>query len=276
VQIKKHENKNEYCLSKSGHWVRNFTKNSVKPIDINDLIVLEDAKLILNNEMRNNGNNYQSLAGNDTMSEKVLIIGDGYRFEENLKLVEALPSDVTIIGINGAFAKWNSNRRLNYYVVNNPYNECLYYFPQVIRSWPKCIASIRTNPVFLENFKNMVLTYTPVLNSFYSGVDMDSTHYIDDYRNSACAALGVAHKLRARKILLVSLLEAYEHERPGMVKVKDLWIYPQQKVLHSLIEANLYWLQKAKIDISYMDSGLDYDFATYIDAEGLKRYFNDR
>jgi len=121
--IKHHLNKNDYCLSKSGHWLRDFTKPIAKPIDINDMSPLEDTKLILENELKNSLRRYSIME--PTFYEKAIIIGDGYGFEESVKAIEELPPDVVVIGVNKAFARWKSPRNLNYYVVNNPYQDCL-------------------------------------------------------------------------------------------------------------------------------------------------------
>jgi len=271
--IKQHVNKNEYCLSRSGHWIRNLTKPVVKPFDINDITPLEDMKLILENEFKNSLKKYQRME--ETFCEKAVIIGDGYAFDESVKAIESLPGHVVIIGANKAFAKWKSQRTLNYYVVNNPYQDCLYYYPQIITSWPKCVASIRTHPHFLEVYKGLLYTYSPTSGEIYSGPDKDNTYFIDDYRNSICAAVGLCWKFRVKKLLLMSTLEMYKEERSGTIPVKDgLWTYPQQQMAHDLVDANLYWLQKAKIDVGYTNSGLDYEFATYITVADLKRFFD--
>ncbi len=273
--IKNHPSKNEYCLSKSGHWVRNFTKPIVKPLDINEMNTPDDLKLIIENEFKNSLKRYQILDIN-SIHEKIIIIGDGYGFEKNIKLIEELPSDVTIIGVNGAFAKWQSQRRLNYYVVNNPYQECLYYYPQIIRSWPNCIASTRTLPHFLEVYKGFLQTYSPVIGESYSSFDKDNYVLIDDYRSPICAAIMLSYMFKVRKIVLMSTLELYKDERPGTELLNNnMWIYPQQKIAHALIDANLYWLQKAKISIGYTDTDPDYEFATYISVDSLKRFFDD-
>lgn len=275
IKIKKHLNKNEYVLSKDGHWVRNFTKSIVKPIDINDLMPIEDMQLMLRNEIKNDIKSYAKLENESFTHDKIVIIGDGYNFDASLKLVEDLPSDVVVIGVNGAFARWNLQRRLNYYVVNNPYQECLYYYPQIIRTWPKCIASIRTNPNFLEVYQGSLYVYFPVNNEIYYNESADL--YIDDYRNSVCAAISLAYKFHAKKILLLSTLEMYDAERSGMINEKEgRWFYPQQRTAKSLIDANLYWLKTAKIATYYNDSNPDYEFATYINSNDLKKAFNER
>lgn len=275
MKIKNHPNRNDYCLSKHGYWIRDFTKKLAKPYDINDMMSLDDIKLVLENELKTNLKKYQMLEDH-IVHEKAVIIGDGHGFEENVKLIESLPSDVAVIGVNGAFAKWKSSRRLNYYVVNNPYQECLYYYPQLITSWPKCIASVRTNAHFLEVYKGALFLYNPTVSENYNGIITDNEVFIDDYRNPICAAIGLSYKFNVKKLLLMSTLEMYAEGRAGTELAKDsLWIYPQQKVAHDLINHNLYWLKKEKIEVSYTDGELDYEFATYIKSVDLKRFFND-
>lgn len=268
-----HPSKNEYCLSNSGHWVRNFTLPIIRPVDINDIVPLEDIKLIVENEFKNSLKKYQDIEYRT--HPNIVIIGDGYGFEDSVKIIETLPPDVVVIGVNKAFAKWQSQRRLNYYVVNNPYQECLFYYPQIITSWPTCIASTRTNAHFLEVYQGQLEIYYPTTGEVYSGPYDVPTTTIDDYRNPICAAIGLAYKFKVKKLALMSTLETYEKERPGSYSIKDgLWIYPQQKVALDLIDANLYWMQKAKINVAYTNSGLDYEFATYINLDDLKGFFD--
>lgn len=273
--IKKHPNRNDYCLSKCGYWVRDFTKPIAKPIDINNMLSLEDMKLIIENEFKNSLKKYQPIEENMPSHDNIIIIGDGYGFDRNLKAIESLPPNVVIIGVNGAFSKWKSQKRLNYYVVNNPYQDCLYSYPQIITNWPKLISSTRTLPHFLEVYGGQINTYYPTSGKDYSGFKNDAILSIDDYRNPMCAAIGLSYKFKASKILIMSSLEMYDNERPGTERVKNKWIYPQQKIAHQLIDANLYWMQKAKIKIGYTDTEPDYEFATYIEIDDLKRFFSN-
>ena len=71
----------------------------------------------------------------------------------------------------------------------------------------------------------------------------------------------------------MSTLEMYNEEKPGTEMEKNNWIYPQQKMAKHLVDANLYWLQKAKIEVKYSDTEPDYEFATYITTDNLKRFF---
>lgn len=275
--VKNHYNKNDYCLSSSGHWVRNFTKPIAKPIDVNELIPFEDLKLILENEIKNEAKHYPVMENAAHIHENVLILGDGLGYEEVFEALDELPANVVTVGVNGIFSKWQSKRKLNYYVVNNPYRECLNYFPQSLSYWPKCIASIRTNPKFLEAFQGTKFLYYPATTIGYSGIKPNTDYFIDDYRNAVCAALGVAYKFRAKRIVLANVLELFQQERPGLEQVaEDVWLYPQQKMAHSLIDANLYWLQKAKINVHYTQKKPDYNYATYISLKEMRGFFNEK
>lgn len=273
-RIKKHRNRNDYALAKNSTWVRDFTKPLIKGVDINNMISIPDMQIMLDNELRNHDKLYQKIETEEFNYEKIVIIGDGYKHEEKQKLIETLPNDVLIMGVNKIFSAWNISRRLNYYVVNNPYEECLFYYPPMVKSWPRCVASTRTYPDFLKSYRGTIYLYNPVTDEIYSGTRTESNYFIDDYRNPVCAAICLAYRFKVKKLMLMSLLDLYETERPGTEKSKDLWLYPQQKAAHSIIDVNLYWLQKAKIDVVYNDSGPDYEFATYINNSDVKGYFN--
>jgi hypothetical protein len=274
IQIKKHRNKNDYTLAKNGIWVRDFTKPLTQGIDINNLIPIDDMQIMLRNEIQNHDKLYQKIETEDFNHEKIVIIGDGYQYKEKQKIVEGLSNDVVVIGVNKAFATWECSRRLNYYVVNNPYEDCLFYYPPIVRSWPKCIASKRTCPEFVKSYRGTVYLYNPVVDNYYGGIQKENNYFVDDYRNSICAAICLAYRFKVKKLLLLSLLDLYEEARPGADNCKNLWIYPQQKDAQSIIDANLYWLQKAKISIMCNDIAPDYEFASYINDSDCKGYLD--
>jgi hypothetical protein len=272
--LKKHRNKNDYCLSRSGHWVRDFTKPLSRPLDINNLIPISDMTIMLQNETSNHGRIYQNIESENINHPKILIIGDGYAFEEVQESLKDLPTDVIIMGVNGTLNRWKSSKRINYYIINNPYEESLLYL-QNTKNLPKCIASTRTYSNFLKDYKGLTFTYAPVIDEVYSGIRTECSSFIDDYRNPICAAISLSYKFKVKKLMIMSVTELYKEERPGMRKTKDdLWIYPQQEMALSLIDANFYWLQKAKIDVGYNDKGSDYEFATYISTDTIRRFFS--
>ena len=101
MQIKKHKNKNDYCLSKSGHWVRDFTKPIIKPFDINQMNTLEDMNLFLDNEFKNSLKSYSGIDSEEFRHDNILIIGDGFRLEDSLSLIDQLPQKY-----NNHCSKW--------------------------------------------------------------------------------------------------------------------------------------------------------------------------
>jgi hypothetical protein len=265
--IKKHKNRNTYYYAGNGLWVRDFTKKS-QPIDINNLITEKDMIIMMNNESTNHTKMLQNIDTEDFSHQDIVIVNNGYGFN-NKKL--QLDDKITIIGVHDILKLWNIQRRLNYYVVNDPY-ECLNYLPNH-QKWSKCIASIRTNADFIEKYKGLIYTYTPTPDANYSGLKLDNDYFIDDYRNAICAAIGLSYKFNVKKLLLLYCDEAYDKYRPGTEQVNGLWIYPQQKIAHNLIDASLYWLRAAGIKTGYHGKGPEYKNAAYI--EDISNFFNE-
>src|SRR5581483_8321656 len=149
--IIKKTNSNEYLLISNNLWIRNFTKSNF-PIDINNLINKEDYPLFLENELRNTKRNIIKIDSERFIIKNCVIVSDGYKFKEKMPLLKEISKNATIVGVNGSLAQWDSSIRMDYYVVNNPYKECLYYLPS--RYFPPCIASSRTNPDFIFKYQN--------------------------------------------------------------------------------------------------------------------------
>lgn len=278
MRIKKHSNKNDYLLSESGIWVRNFHKNNVPYTDINKITKSNEYSMLLENEIINNKNRYAWIDSEDFQHDKVAIVSDGYNFSEIHKKLGKLPKDVAIIAVNGALVNWKfKERNPTYYVVNNPYPQCMYYMPKT--AFPRCIASTRTYHEFLSRYKGIKYRYMPVSEEGYSGPKSNETNYrIDDYRNPICAAIGLSYQFDAKKILLVCCDDVFDIERPGSEKLPNgLYQYPQQRISHDLIGGNLFWLKIAKPDLSVgnASAGLEYKLAAYIEGDGIEVFFED-
>lgn len=272
--IKNHRNKNDYYYAGSGLWVRNFTKKLTSPIDINDLIPQADMMTMLGNENSNHSKMLQRIDTESFNHNKIVIVSDGYKFEEKHKLLEKLPNDVTIIGVSETLVKWESARKMQYYVVNNPFEDCLQLLPKQQKIFPKCIASMRTNPEFTERFNGIVYSYSPTTTINYCGQRSEADYFIDDYRNPICAAIGLSYRFNVQKLLLFCCDDVYNEYRPATEKLNNgLWIYPQQKVAHDLIDGNLYWLKKANINIGYNSDGPEYKHAEYIKEGDIIKFF---
>src|SRR5581483_5776715 len=93
--------------------------------------------------------------------------------------------------------------RMDYFIVNNPYPECMSYLP-TNRPLPKCIVSSRTYPEFVRQYrqrKGAIYKYNPSRERKFGGV-ADSIYCVDDYRNPICAAVGLAYRFGAEKLLV--------------------------------------------------------------------------
>jgi hypothetical protein len=279
MRIKKTPNGNQYLLTNQNKWVRDFTKNSVPFKDINDTISQQDHFIFLKNEVQNNLKKYTWVDSENIYHKNILIVSDGFDFENKQNLLKDLPKDVTVIGVNGSLIKWKLQKSMNYYVVNNPYEQCLKYLPKN-KTNPKCIASVRTNSNFLENYRGTKFRYYPVNESSYSSLgEKEVIWQIDDYRNPICAAIGLAFRFGAEKIMLFCCDNSFEDERQGAKKLHNgLWEYPQQETAHGIIDANLYWFKSQKysnISIGDFSRGAIYENASYIQEEQIHFFWEE-
>lgn len=278
MRIRKHKNKNEYIRTPEGFWVRDFTKSMATPRDINESIDKSDYKRIINNEFNNKKAKLYAIDEHKINHSHMVIVSDGYKFKEKQWLLPDVPTAV-IIGVNKTLAKWKlvgnscpaEKRRAMYYVVNNPYEECMSFYPRKHKYFPMCIASSRTNHEFIKKYQGEVYRYSPTSEERFAAIKEEGSEYkIDDYRNPVCAAIGLAYRFGVTKLLLLCCDDSFDEERPGSIPTgKGTWMYPQQKIPHNLIDVNLHWLkqQEAEIEIAEYSSGLYYENATYIKTD---------
>jgi hypothetical protein len=276
----KNKNKNQYLLTPSGMWVRNFTLPHAPYIDTNRLIQKKDYDLILNNEIKNNKLSLEHIDGRNFTHPNCVIVSDGYNFVEKQELLSKLPKDITILGVNGSLRKWNlkHERAMNYFVVNNPHPECLTYLPVDHSYYPRCVISNRTYHEFAAKYKGHLCRYVPTHQEDYKSLSTESNYKVDDYRNPICAAIGLAFRFQARKILLFCCDDAFEQERPGAeILENDLWMYPQHNLAHELIDANIYWFkqQEVKVKVADHSSGPKYKEIDYISKEDIEDFFKE-
>lgn len=278
MRIKKFRN-NEYVLAE-GVWVRNPFCDS-RALDINCLVAGE-VPLFLANEARNSKSSHMEM---DDMAgvamNNVVIASDGHDWTRKQEVLARLPSShVKILGVNGSLARWSMvgdkaalKRTMTFYVVNNPYSECLSFLPSRHRYYPNLVASTRTHPAFLEAYKGQPYVYRPTPDMDYAGV-WGASATLDDYRNPICAAISLAVRFGARKILLLCCDEAFEDERPGAVRMENgLFQYPQQIMCQKIIDKQLFWIRRAGITVADCSSGVEYDNAEYIEFEGVESFF---
>jgi len=285
MRIKKTK-RNEYIYA-SGLWIRNFAKKNSIAINDNRIISQDDRALLAQNEQANQRIGAANISDESIVFPKVVIISDGYNFEERHKIVSEFPNDVSVIAVNGTLKKWelidksNSDnfRTINVYLVNNPYAECMKYMPKKSSQYyPACVASARTYPNFLKQYEGAIYLYNPSPEPEF-GFNRKSKYHIDDYRNPICSAIGLAYQFGAKKIMLMSCDDAFEDQREGAMQLENnLWMYPQQKIAENIIDANLFWLKRSSEDVeiaSYSD-GAKYVNAVYINSdEEAIRFFKD-
>lgn len=276
MRIKKFK-KNEYILADNSIWVRNPCLNNIKPIDINALSD-NDKEIILKNELENI--KLSKLEIENLYYDNIIICSDGYGWEEKQKILAEIPTKTKIICVNGALKKWNMagagsdlKRIVNFYIVNNPFEDCLQYFPFTNLYFPNLLASTKTNFKFTSNYKGEVYFYRPPEELNYSGVFFDSTNVLDDYRNPICAAISFAYKVQAKKILLFCCDESFDDVRPSAIQMNNkLYQYPQQILSQKIMDKQLFWIKK-ETKIFDHSKGIKYENAEYINEENIKIIF---
>lgn len=281
MRIKK-QNKNEYILS-DDVWVRNpFC--SFESLDINNLSK-NDISLFVDNEIKNDKKKFIKIdAFSNIKFENAIICSDGYMWEEKQAILSEIPNKLSkIIGVNGSLSKWkmvgdlsDKKRVMSFYLVNNPYKECMRYIPRKHKYYPPLVASVRTHPDFLEKYLEEPLFYSPTKEMNYSGIKKEGCLVLDDYRNSICAAISFCLKAGAKKILLFCCDESFSENKSGSIRMENgLYQYPAQIKSQKIIDSQFYWLKKHNIKIADCSSGIKYSNASYIKKEEIKNFFID-
>lgn len=245
MQIKTTKDKNKYLSVKGGYWVRNFDSN-LRSLDINKLYSPNDQRIVIKNENENKIWTIPQIDTETLFFKNLAIISDGYDYKSCIPLIKQLAlRKIPCIGVHSVLTKWETGIKYNYYLVNNPTNECLGYLSKSYN--PNCIASVRTNPEFIRKYRakgSVMYWYTPAPTKQFNSCLYNPKFYIDDYRNAICASINLACKWQVEKLLLISPHDLYKEERPGSVKLQNgLYIYPQQQMAHNFIDASLHWLE---------------------------------
>ena len=277
--IYKVKNNNRY-INSDGVWVRDFTAKQAPFIDINNLFSEDEYGPIYNNESNNAKTRNPNIDSEHIKKQKILIVSDGFDFDNKHKLLSTLPKDVGIIAVNGALNNWKlvgnipekEKRSIWLYVVNNPYDDCYWYLPKSSNYYPKCVASLRTNNRFITDYKGNIYFYSPTNNDKYIGPKFSHEYMVDDYRNSVVAAIGLAYRFGVEKLMLLGVDESFSIEKPGAVKLENgLWTYPQQIKSQNIIDSNLHWMKDIKV--GYHTSGIKLKNATYIKEEEINKFY---
>ena len=279
MRIKRTPDGNKYLLTEQNMWVRNLASDAPY-VDLNNTIQQQDHFNFLQNEIKNNISRLSWINSENINMRHVLIVSDGYDFEKKHRIVESLPKDITIIGVNSSLKKWNvQNRNMNWYLANNPYEQAMNFMPRRMRVLPRCIVSPRTNYKFVAGYNGAKYKYYPVNEKSHDTIGKNEvTWQIDDYRNPICAAIGLAYRFGAEKICLLCCDNSFDTNRDGSEKLKNgLYQYPQQQIAHGLIDGIFYWLKNSEyFDFQLADcsSGKEYNFAEYITEEDILPFFN--
>lgn len=282
MRIKKHK-RNQYILAE-GIWVRNPYSN-IDPTDINNLSKA-DIGLFIENETHNL--KAKAISSDDlatTTLDNVIICSDGYGWKELHKVLAEVPNKkAKVFGINGTLARWElvgelsggKKRVMSYYLANNPYEECRYYLPQRHKYYPPLIASVRTNPEFINGYLERPIFYFPTKDLSYSGIPRDGCMTLDEYRNPLCAAVSYCAKMGAKKMILFCCDEAFEDERPGAERMMNgLYQYPQQIKSQRIVDAQLYWLKSNGVKVADCSSGVEYQNAAYIQPDQIQSFLDN-
>ena len=272
--IKKYNDGNEYYFA-NGMWIRNFTK-SATPIDINNITEQKDYRIIVENEIKNSAFDISEIDANKIKHKKAIIISDGFDFANKQKIILDIPNDVLVICTNRSLSKWRINKKVDYFVVNNPYKECMNLLPKH-KYYPSCLISSRTNYEFVNEYDKRggsLYKYSSTPEENFSSSINKSICVIDDYRNPICAAIGLCYKFGVSKLMLFCCDSSYNTNQPSSEKLNiGLWIYPQQKISHDIIDGNLYWYKKRGAVLADHSSGPEYQNVNYINENDIVEFF---
>lgn len=271
MRIKKTPDQNEY-IRVDNLWVRNFAKLVPKARDINNVVSASDSQILLDNEIANRARREINISDEGFTADRIVIVSDGFDFEKRKELLAAVPKRWAVFMVNGALAKWDRfwQRPVNFYIVNNPYNNCCNYLPTKTQYFPACAASLRTSSVFIRKYPGSLYFYNPTPSVAF-GFEDNPDYFIDDYRNPICAAIGLAYRFKVKKLALLCCDDSFADEREAAIHLQNgLWSYEAQILAQRLIDANLYWLthqENEKVEVVNYSSGIELENARYISNE---------
>lgn len=281
-EIIKVKNKTNYLMADKGIWVRDFTSFGSN-VDESNLFHKEEYGMIVENEVKNKSLNKPKFDFKSIKKENIIIVSSGFDFKEKHKLLNSVSKDTMIIGTNRVLREWSlvgeklkpSERRgINFYVINNPYNDCSNFLP-LSNYYPRCISSIRTNHKFVKEYKNDVLFYAPQRQENFSVIEKGMER-IDDYRNPICAAINLSWVFEAKKILLLFCDDSFIDNKQGSVKLENgMYCYEQQITAQKIIDSMCYWLRSKNIKIGYNSCGKKMKNAEYINLESINDFFKE-
>lgn len=274
-RIKKHSTGNQYLLSRHNLWVRDFT-SPVAPLDVNTLSTGFDYAMFLENEVRNDRHNLGNFDPKSVAFKGAVIVSDGYEFTEKHKILEGLPANIAVIAVNRTLVKWKVPRNIDFFVVNNPYPECMNQMP-THRYYPRCLVSSRAYPEFVDTYIDRggyIETYSPAPEPGYAS-PVRSICTLDDYRSPICAAVNLAYKIGVTRLAFFCCDDSFDGERPAAVRLEnDLWTYPQHIMSHDTVMSMAHWYKKTKgVKVATHSSGPICEYVPYISLEEVQAFF---
>ena len=278
LTVKNHKNGNQYLYIDNNIWVRNFTVPFAKPIDINKLYQDEEIKNFIDNENKNIYSKYPKFEPKDLSQKNIIIVSDGFGFENINNLLEKINLNKKFIVLtNNSLKKWNNLNVLpDLFIENNPFKECLNNIS--LKFYPNCLISTRTYHKFIDYYKyKNIKMYDPTpLEKYNTAIKSDDSKYLDDYRNSICAAINYSYFCNAKNLFLLFCSEAFEKQKPATILHNDgeHYQYPLNNLSEKIIDGMLFWLKKKNSNINIFYHGLNktFNFASYIDSETLIEY----
>lgn len=165
-----------------------------------------------------------------------------------------------VIGINESLKSHAED--INIYMCNNPYINISQSFPSKnIQKWPEGLFAYRTNPHFIKMYKGLINGYNVPKNINRTGLHNINNHNIclEDHRSIILSAFNLIYYLGIRNVVLVNLENYIKEERPGTVYIrKGVYMYPQQIIDTSIINAGAYWLDKYEIKVFTTNEVFDF------------------
>lgn len=275
TRVKKIKNLEFVKTKNYEYWIKNFTKKG-QTLDLNSTITEDEYFLFLENEFYNNVKKYNWLDSEDFYYRSAIIISDGYDFDSVHKKLKK-KKNVCILGTNNVLKKWkNDDCEINFYVVNNPYDNCLNFLPRK-KNLPRCISSNRTNYKFLERYNGIIYRYSPANEEKINfNKSMDFSSQIEDYRNPICASINVAYKFGCENILLLCNDNSFSENRPGSVLLENgFYCYPQNNFATEVVDSCFYWLKKNKNNLFYCSKSKKLENAEYIDLDNIENLIEE-
>lgn len=243
--IKKHGNEYLSIDSEGSIYIRNFC-TTLAHIDIDEYFSSDQLSIYNNNTHLNK----KSLISSINI-KKYQYYYSAVIICSPKKTNEDIFENNLCIGINESLKSYAE--KIDIYVCNNPSVNISQCFPNKnIDSWPEGLFAYRVNPSFIKMYKGNATGYNVPKNINRSGLYNINNHNIclEDHRSVILTIFDLMYYIGIRNIILVNFENYITEERPGTVYIKEgVYMYPQQIIDLSIINAGAYWLNKNDINV---------------------------